>query len=802
MSMVAVVTGGLAALLAGGAAVWRQDRVRRQSWEHLRCAIPPNTQVSSERITGSLQEMWAARRGGLIGLLQGPLRLAFEVVSAGDNVETFWSVPPGALRSVRASLQHAYGDTLQVTPVPDPLPSRLPQGTRLAICRLRLKRPSVYSLAEFDRQVLPALTHRMTTLLTKDERAILQVAIQPLADSGPIDHWHIPGLVSWKAAGREDLRRAIGRPDTWSTRLQAWGKDLGLGGASRRHEAPDPHQRLQVRDTPEKLQAHGFAVEIRLIVLGHSARRCLALAKELSAPFHRLDSANRLALQPLWFPSRRWRDVVQRTFEPGNQRVLTPAELASMTYVPAPASNERTARLYAQLPEVQDGVQIGLAEGVSPAEAARQPVQLATKDLRQHLLINGGTGTGKTTFFNALALPLIERGTPVICIDPLGGFAEALLKTIPRQHWDNVLYIEPGNPDWAWPMNLLWAPPRQEEQVVERTVNLFRRIAGESGWGPATEDILAAAAEAAVADHGTLLELRRVITDPAYRHHVIPLLRNQETVAVLREFDQESKGNISQRRNIAAPLNKVRVLLRRRALRLLLCQQDCIDPKAIIEGDSPIKVVILNLNKGRLGQMAARVLGGSFLGMLEQTFLARSAADGDARQAIIICDEMRDLIGTQKTDNEAVDTLLTQVRQKGGGLVMGEQFLKQLGGVMEAVKSNTGTKIALESSLDDAEVLGAMMGVNPQDIARVGNYRGYATAKIGGKRYGPFSFYVPKPPPVVTEDPRELAERSFRRFARPVAEVEAKIRERYTKADEAANLLEVDDPPDDLQELV
>src|SRR5689334_19006869 len=80
---------------------------------------------------------------------------------------------------------------------------------------------------------------------------------------------------------------------------------------------------------------------------------------------------------------------------------------------------------------------------------------LTRADRRRPTLIEGMTGTGKTTMVKNMIMQDIERGDGVCVIDPLGVFADELIDCIPRERLQDATYFNPADTDFPIGYNVL-----------------------------------------------------------------------------------------------------------------------------------------------------------------------------------------------------------------------------------------------------------------------------------------------------------------------------------------------------------
>src|SRR5919205_1812941 len=95
---------------------------------------------------------------------------------------------------------------------------------------------------------------------------------------------------------------------------------------------------------------------------------------------------------------------------------------------------------------------------------------LTRADRRRPTLIEGMTGTGKTTLVKNMIMQDIERGEGVCVIDPLGVFADELLDCIPRSRIKDTTYFNPADTDFPIGYNVLAGYDKKERDRAAASI--------------------------------------------------------------------------------------------------------------------------------------------------------------------------------------------------------------------------------------------------------------------------------------------------------------------------------------------
>jgi GTPase SAR1 family protein len=333
-----------------------------------------------------------------------------------------------------------------------------------------------------------------------------------------------------------------------------------------------------------------------------------------------------------------------------------------------------------------------------------QPFGLTADDRRQHLLVIGKSGVGKTTLLRNLLVQDIEAGRGVCLIDVHGDLSEELLDLIPPHRADDIVYFRPGEAAHPIGLNLLHdVPPEKRYIVASNVVGAFKSIWRQS-WGVRMEYVLFAAISALLECPGTtLLGLQRIFLDSAYRHWVT----RQVTDPVVNSFwtYEFASWDTRLRNEIVGPvLNKVGALLITPDLRNVLGQvKRKIDFRFMMDKK---RILIANIRKAELGEDKAGLLGSLIISAFQQAALGRAdLPEAERNQFTLYIDEF------QSFQTDSFKTILSEARKYGLSLVLSHQFASQLlPEVSDAVFGNVGSIVAFRVGSSDAERLAREFG--------------------------------------------------------------------------------------------
>ncbi|MFZ1243181.1 MAG: type IV secretion system DNA-binding domain-containing protein, partial [Candidatus Saccharimonas sp.] len=148
--------------------------------------------------------------------------------------------------------------------------------------------------------------------------------------------------------------------------------------------------------------------------------------------------------------------------------ILAASELASLYHFPS-SQVSKTDNLITSLSRtlpapisLKSGMKLSVLIGENHHHESATPIGLTAEERERHMYIIGGTGNGKTTMLFYQILQDIRSGNGVAVLDPHGDLAERILRYIPEERLNDVIYLNPD--DLAYPigMNLLELSPDLE----------------------------------------------------------------------------------------------------------------------------------------------------------------------------------------------------------------------------------------------------------------------------------------------------------------------------------------------------
>ncbi|MBU2235765.1 type IV secretion system DNA-binding domain-containing protein [Patescibacteria group bacterium] len=392
-------------------------------------------------------------------------------------------------------------------------------------------------------------------------------------------------------------------------------------------------------------------------------------------------------------------------------------------------------------------------------------------DRRRHIYLIGKTGVGKSNCIENMVISDIQRGRGVALVDPHGESVEKVVKYIPSNRVNDVVYFNPSDTEHPIAFNILEeVNPQYKNLIASGLVGVFKKIWADS-WGPRLEYILMNTILALLENPGsTLLGITRLLVDKTYRKKIVSNL----TDPIVKAFwiDEYANYNERFRTEAISPIqNKVGQFLSSAIIRNIVGQpKSTIDMRNIMDKK---KILLMNLAKGRIGEENSALLGAMMITKLQLAAMSRvDIAEEDREDFYLYVDEF------QNFSTESFANILSEARKYRLNLTIAHQYIEQLGDVVKAaVFGNVGTIVCFRVGAEDAEFLEKEF--EPyfllNDLVNLPKYNVYMKLMIDGIASAPFSATILPPIQGETGNLEKIITSSRERYARPLKVVEEKI---------------------------
>jgi hypothetical protein len=191
------------------------------------------------------------------------------------------------------------------------------------------------------------------------------------------------------------------------------------------------------------------------------------------------------------------------------------------------------------------------------------------------------------------------------------------------------------------------------------------------------------------------------------------------------------------------------------------------------------KILLVNLSKGRLGDINANLIGLILVGKILMAAMSRvDSTNASMAPFYLYIDEF------QNITTNSISTILSEARKYKLSLNIAHQYIAQLEeGIKNAVFGNVGTLATFRVGTDDAEYLEKQYApiFTANDIVNIDNRNAYIKMLVDGRPVKPFNLETFASP---VGDPAQISmlkETSYEKYGGNRVEIEEKILEKYKK---------------------
>jgi hypothetical protein len=716
----------------------------------------------------------------------GQRHFAFEIVGSQGFVYFYAAVPIALLETVKQAIVSAYPAAQLEEVAEHNIFSPVGKINGTVGGELSLKESYAYPIATYQdlkRDGMQALLNALSGL-GKEDGAGIQILMRP-ADPG----WtkKATSIASNKRKGNDKKLFSGGLAKDVATAFvkppEGGGKD---GGEAKKPELSNLEQ-ATYDAIDEKTRHPGFEVVIRVVVSSNISQRAQAILSNIVASFSLYDAPgkNGFKYTPAKDTDSLVTDYIMRFFpQHHNKDILNSVELATLFHFPDQA-NIPTSQLARQDSKQVDGPrnipEDGLLLGYNVFRAAKKPIRLGLGDRQRHMYVVGQTGTGKSTFLENLALQDMLSGNGFAFVDPHGDTVEKLLAMVPRERTEDVIFFSPADMEYPMGLNLFeYETPDQKDFLIQEVLNMLKKMydpQSQGIMGPRYEHIFRNAALAIMADPGggTFIDIPKLFRDPGFlREKLQHVTDNTVREFWLKEYPASQRSNDGGEVT-AWFVSKFGAFLSNEMMRNIIGQtKTAFRLREIMDNK---KILLVNLSKGRTGELNSQLLGMVFVMKFQAAAMSRANIPEDQRVDFsLYVDEF------QNFSTESFATIMSEARKYHLNLIVANQFTTQLTTeIRDAVFGNMGTIVSFRVGQNDVEALTKYFQptFDGEDLLRVPNYNTIVRTLIGGVPTQPFSMATL--PGLGTPNPRlaeALKQLSAAKYGRPKAVVDQEINKR------------------------
>lgn len=641
-----------------------------------------------------------------------------------------------------------------------------------------------------DHDPMNPILNVFSKLQTEGEGAAIQLIVAPAGDKF-INEFH---MILDDVKDGISVKHAADNFYKFNKAFMKAGKELIFGKKEHEEEKKEKYMKGRravdegaVEKIGNKIKSTIMKANIRVIASGATKVRAEAILREIESSFNQFSEAasNSFVFEQAGGSELKklFHDFSYRTFSSDKTLPMNLKELSSVFHFPVGIGSQP------QLKEAKAGIapapiemgQEGIVLGINSYRGKDTSIRLAREDRMRHFYVIGQTGTGKTNIMLNMITQDIRNGDGCCYIDPHGTDIQTILSRIPKERIDDVIYFDPAYTARPMGLNMLEYDPNYPEQktfVVNEMMGIFNKLFDmKVGGGAMFEQYFRNSAFLVMEDPdsgSTLLEITRVLGDKEFRDIKLAKCKNP----IIKQFwvsAEQTTGDQSLANFVPYISSKFDNFISNDIMRPVVLQQNSVFNFRKIMDEK--KILLVNLSKGRLGDINANLIGLVLVGKIQMAALSRVDMFGKRMEDFYLyIDEF------QNVTTESIASILSEARKYRLSLNIAHQYITQLDEkIKNAVFGNVGSMAVFRVGTDDASFLEPRF--KPQftahDITKLDNYNAYVSMLVGGQPTKPFNLATLPPEkgnPNIVDSLKEL---SYVKYGRDRAEVEAEIMGRY-----------------------
>ena len=733
--------------------------------------------------------------------IYGQKHLSFEIVARGGEIRYFAVVPAVLTETVRQAVISAYPTARIEETERENIFSKTLGIAGVAGGEMSLKREYVYPIATYEdtkRDASVALLNAMSAA-KEGEGLGVQVLIRPKSSEwikkseAWVKNVKEGNTNSFSGLGSNNFLSQVGQI------FEILWKPLEVRENEKREEVKvlTNIQQEEIQAVEEKTKYAAFETMIRVVGSSDRGRaRAEAMVAGVVTAFAQFDSPSYNGFQYERTRDERKlaKDYIFRNFPLRNCiNILNSKEIASIFHLPEQSAIP-TSQVIRQATKQVEGpaklVEQGVLIGVNEFRGEKKEIRLSAEDRRRHVYIIGSTGMGKSVFMRNIAYQDMLEGRGFAFIDPHGDVVEELLAMVPKERIDDVIYFDPGDTENPIGMNMFeFASEEEKDFIVQEGINMLQMLYDPNNqgfFGPRGQHMFRNAALLLMSDPrgATFVDIPRCFVDSEFVREKLKYVTDRQV------FDYWTKEfPASQRSNDAGEVitwfaSKWGPFISNQMMKNVLGQtKSGFNIREIMDGK---KILLVNLSKGKMGELNSKLLGMILVMKFQAAAMSRvNIPEEERKDFCLFVDEF------QNFSTESFEGILSEARKFRLNLIVANQFVTQLTDkIREGVLGNVGTIIAGRLGVTDAELLGKVFAPTflPEDLTKTPNHEAIAKVMMFGMPSTPFTMTWGKLGTENEEVKRSLKLYSATRYGRPKSEVSREIDERLAESNKGGEM--------------
>lgn len=690
--------------------------------------------------------------------------ISIELYIEKESIKLLLAVPDYFVENVEKMIPSFYpGAVVDIIQEPQLLEA----GKYVSWWEIVLKKQSEYPIKTYESFEADPMDSLLASYskVEADEKLSFQILISPIEIS------HL-----------KKMRKAIDDIKEWkkkwfmNTVKWVWNNIVKGAKWDKKESKNHDFSQQQLADLDKKAEDELFDVKLRVIAISPIEKRPDSIVEDVTRSFFQYNyvGLNSFVFQKPGDLSLFVKSFVLRSFftkyslwqslqRYQSQQILNIKELSTLVHFPNSKFN-RNPRLRRQtfkiVPAPDNIPSEGIILGHNIYGGVKKDIRVSHIDRFRHFYIIWQTGTGKSTALLTMAQQDVPLGNGFCLIDPHGDLCEHILKYIPKERIEDLIYFDFANTDYPIGFNMFEADTEDERDIVTNDITeMFVSMYGHEIFGPRIQDYFRNASFLLMEqpDGGTLPEIMRLFTDEAYldsklRHLKNPVIRSWWTKTYKAMGDREKAEIIPFLQAKFWPFTT-----------WVYVRNVIWQPKSgfnFFDAMNQKKIILCNLSKWLTGEINSQLIGRMFASQIKLAALKRASIPEDDRVPFFLyVDEFQNYV------SQSFESVLSEARKYKLGLCIAHQYIEQLknsglGGSIDLSKpifGNVGNQLYYKVGPEDAEFLEKNVApeFNKQDMVSIDARKWVLTLSVWWQPTRPFSINMRNPhsvPPVNTPE--------------------------------------------------
>ncbi|PIT89445.1 MAG: hypothetical protein COU27_00315, partial [Candidatus Levybacteria bacterium CG10_big_fil_rev_8_21_14_0_10_36_7] len=242
-------------------------------------------------------------------------------------------------------------------------------------------------------------------------------------------------------------------------------------------------------------------------------------------------------------------------------------------------------------------------------------------------------------------------------------------------------------------------------------------------------------------------DIPRIFTDPAFQKYKIQKV-SDPIVKSFWEKEMAKTSDFHKSEMLGYLISKVGRFVENSMIRNIIGQpHSSFNVRKIMDEE---KILLVNLSKGKVGEINSNLLGLIVVSKIQMAALARAdMPESQRKNFYLYIDEFQNFI------TDSISTILAEARKYKLNLIMAHQYLGQLNGgsgveggsgnskIRDAIFGNVGTMISFRIGVEDAQTIAKQFApaVSEYDVMNIEKYNAYIRLLVDNQAVKTFSMH-------------------------------------------------------------